>query len=81
MPIAAVVLDIGGVLEVNDDAHFPGPWCERHGFARNRLDAAFAFPRDPMTGGMTQAEIREHLQRELGLSEGQLDELDADMWR
>lgn len=59
MPITAVVLDIGGVLEINDDALFPGPWCERHGFTRDRLGAAFAFPRDPMTGGMTQTEMRE----------------------
>lgn len=81
MPITAVVLDIGGVLEINDDALFPGPWCERHGFERERLDAAFAFPRDPAIGEMTELEIREHLSRELGLSDEQLDDLEADMWR
>lgn len=81
MPIAAVVFDIGGVLEINDDSRFPGPWCARHGISRERLDAAFVFPRDPSVGQMTLAEVLAHLQRELGLTQAQVADLDADQWR
>ena len=81
MPISAVVFDIGGVLEIHDDALFPDPWRERHGFSRDRLDAAFDLPGDPAIGEVTQVEIRAHLQRELSLSDAQVDELEQDMWR
>jgi putative hydrolase of the HAD superfamily len=79
--IEAVVLDIGGVLEVIDDTVFPDPWCERHGVARDVLDAAFVLPRDAVVGGMTEAEIAAHLRRELGLDDAQLAELLEDHWR
>lgn len=81
MPVAAVVFDIGGVLEINDDSLFPEPWCARHRVSRERLDAAFAFPRDPSVGEMTQLEVLEHLQRELSLTDAQVEDLDADLWR
>jgi putative hydrolase of the HAD superfamily len=79
--IKAVVLDVGGVLEVIDDRVFPGPWCERHGVARELLDAAFVLPRDPVVGDMTEAEIAAHLRRELALDDAQLAELIEDQWR
>lgn len=81
MPIAAMVFDIGGVLEINDDSLFPGPWCARHRVPREALDAAFALPRDPAVGEMTHAEVLGHVQAELGLSRTQVEELDADLWR
>lgn len=40
MTIRAVVLDIGSVLEVIDDAVFPGPFEARHGLAPGSVDAA-----------------------------------------
>ena len=81
MPVAAVVFDIGGVLEIIDDSLFPEPWCARHHIPRPRLDAAFALPRDPVVGEMTQSEVLDHLQRELGLTDAQVEDLDADLWR
>lgn len=79
--IEAVVFDIGGVLEVIDDALFPGPWCERHGLAPELVAAAFAFPRDPMVGAMTEEEVRAHLQAALSLTDEQVADLEADQWR
>ena len=42
MTIKAVVLDIGGVLEIIDDSIFPGPWPARLGLTEaefaERLD-------------------------------------------
>ena len=81
MPVAAVVFDIGGVLEIIDDSVFPEPWCARHRIPRQRLDAAFALPRDPVVGEMTQSEVLDHLQHELGLTDAQVEDLDADLWR
>lgn len=79
--IKAVVLDIGGVLEVVDDALFPEPFERRHGLPAGSLAAAGDFPRDPGLGMMTQAEVRGHWQQRLGLDDGQADELMADQWR
>ncbi len=82
MAIEAVVFDIGGVLEINDDALFPGPWCARHGIERARFEAAFAtLPADPAVGGATVPEVHAHLQRELAFTDEALDDLDADLWR
>jgi putative hydrolase of the HAD superfamily len=79
--IKAVVLDIGGVLEIIDDAAFPDPWCARHRVPREALAAALDFPADPLVGGMTEAEIADHLRRELGLDDAQLAEFVEDQWR
>ena len=54
MAIRAVVFDIGGVLEVIDDAVFPGPWPARLGLD----DAGFAerlegLGGDPVVGDVT----------------------------
>ena len=81
MAIRAVVLDIGGVLEVIDDSVFPEPFRQRHGIDLATLEDAFAFPCDPMVGEMTEVEVERHLQAALGLDDDQLAELVADQWR
>ena len=81
MTIRAVVLDIGNVLEVNDDTLFPGPFLARHGLGP---DALASLDRtalgDPVTGGATESEVRAHYRDGLGLSEEQADELMEDLW-
>jgi len=79
--IRAVVLDIGGVLEVLDDGVFPEPFERRHGLAPGSVAAACDWPADPTTGWMTAAETRAHWQGRLGLTDAQVDELVADQWR
>jgi putative hydrolase of the HAD superfamily len=79
--IRAVVLDIGGVLEVIDDAVFPAPFERRHGLAPGSVAAACDWPGDPMVGAMTEDETRAHWQQRLALTDEQTDELVADQWR
>jgi HAD superfamily hydrolase (TIGR01509 family) len=79
--IRAVVLDIGSVLEVIDDALFPEPFELRHGLAPGSVAAACDWPADPMIGGMTEAGMREHWKQRLGLTDAQADELMTDQWR
>jgi FMN phosphatase YigB (HAD superfamily) len=79
--IKAVVLDIGSVLEVIDDAVFPEPFEIRHGLGAGAVAGASDFARDPGTGALTEAEVRAHWRERLGLSEAQADELMADYWR
>ena len=79
--IAAVVFDIGSVLEVIDDAVFPAPFEQRAGLAAGAVAAASDFAGDPGLGELTEAEVRAHWQARLGLSDEQADELMADYWR
>jgi putative hydrolase of the HAD superfamily len=80
--IRAVVLDIGSVLEVIDDAVFPAPFERRHGLEPGAVHAAAAtLPGDAVLGGVSEAEVRAHWQRRLALSDEQTDELVADFWR
>lgn len=80
--IRAVVLDIGSVLEVIDDSLFPGPFEERHGLAPGSVHAGAAtMPGDAGRGELTEAQVRAHWQRHLGLTDAQADELMADYWR
>ena len=82
MSIRAVVLDIGSVLEVNDDSSFPEPFERRHGLVPGSVDAASrAFPGDPGIGEIGMAEVRATWRRELGLDEAATDELVEDFWR
>jgi FMN phosphatase YigB (HAD superfamily) len=80
--IRAVVFDIGSVLEIIDDAVFPGAWPERLGVAADefllRLDGLAG---DPVLGEVTEAEIRSHWQQSLKLSEAAADDLMDDFWR
>jgi putative hydrolase of the HAD superfamily len=79
--IRAVVLDIGGVLEMLDDSVFPEPFEQRHGLAPGSVAAACDWPADPTLGALTEVEVRAHWQGRLGLSEAQADELVRDQWR
>lgn len=80
--IRAVVLDIGSVLEIIDDSLFPGPFEERHGLAPGSVHAGAAtMPGDAGRGELTEAQVRAHWQRHLGLTDAQADELMADYWR
>jgi putative hydrolase of the HAD superfamily len=81
MTIRAVVLDVGGVLEVVDDSVFPEPFRQRHCIDAAALEEALTFPRDPTVGEMTEAEVERHLREALGLDDDRLAELVADMWR
>lgn len=80
--VRAVVFDIGSVLEVIDDRVFPGPFQQRHGLATDALAQAGAgLPGNAVTGELSEADVRAHWQRALGLSDGATDELMADFWR
>lgn len=82
MNILAVVLDIGGVLEVNDDSLFPAPFERRHGLAPGAVEAAAAaFRGNPGAGEIGMDSVRETWARELSLSDEQVDELTEDFWR
>ena len=82
MAIRAVVLDIGGVLEVIDDDVFPAPTEARLGLAPGAITGGLAgLPGDAMAGGVTEAEIRAEWQRTLGLDDAQVHELVEDYWR
>jgi len=79
--IKAVVLDIGSVLEVIDDAVFPAPFENRLGLAPGTVAAAADFEGDPGLGQITEDDVRRHWQRRLGLTDDQVAELMADYWR
>lgn len=78
--IRAVVLDIGGVLEVIDDDAFPAPFLARHGLAPDAL-ASVELPGDPALGELTEAGLRAAWATGLGLDAAGADELMADHWR
>jgi len=79
--IAAVVFDIGSVLEVIDESVFPAPFEERVGLPPGAVVAASDFAGEPGLGELTEAEVRGHWQSRLGLSDQQADALMADYWR
>jgi HAD superfamily hydrolase (TIGR01509 family) len=80
--IKAVVLDIGSVLEVIDDAVFPAPFEQRHGLTAGSVHAAAAsLPGDAGRGELTEAEVHRHFREHLALDDARADELMADYWR
>jgi HAD superfamily hydrolase (TIGR01509 family) len=80
--IRAVVLDIGQVLEFNDDTLFPAPFERRHGLAPGAVIESIArMEIDPRIGEATERQTRDHWQRDLGLDDDGADELMTDMWR
>jgi len=82
MPIRAIVLDIGSVLEIIDDSTFPEPFERRRGLGPGAVDAASAaFAAHPGKGEIGMDEVRATWQRELGLDEAAVDELVEDFWR
>jgi len=82
MAIRAVVLDIGGVLEVVDDDVFPAPAERRLGLARGSIAGGLAgLPGDAVVGEVTEQQVRAEWQRALALDDRQVDALLDDFWR
>jgi len=79
--IRAVVLDIGSVLEIIDDAVFPAPFEQRHGLPTGAVHRASSFPGNAGIGELSEAQVRAHWRDQLRLSDAQADELMADYWR
>jgi putative hydrolase of the HAD superfamily len=87
MTVSAVVLDIGGVLELVDDQAWPQRWAERWageaGLDAAGLEAALARHEplgDLLTGAATESDFRAAYQRALGLGEDRLDAMMAELW-
>ena len=82
MAIRAVVLDIGGVLEIVDDDVFPAPAERRLGLAPGTIAGGLAgLPGDAVVGEVTEQQVRAEWQRALGLDDRQVDALVDDFWR
>lgn len=82
MAIRAVVLDIGGVLEVIDDDVFPAPAERRLGLEPGTIAGGLAgLPGDAVVGEVTEHEVRAEWQRALGLDDRQVDALVDDFWQ
>lgn len=87
MVIKAVVVDVGGVLEiVNDHAwaqHWIGRWEKRLGLAEGSV-AAEMVRHDPggsfVTGEVSEAQIRRRYAAALGLDDHQADRMMTEMW-
>ena len=83
MTIKAVAFDIGGVLEHVGHPAFVERWRIRLGLSPVELNTRLG-GMDPTqligTGGLTEPEYRCRYQRQLGLSEAQLDAFFVDMW-
>lgn len=86
MAIRAVVLDVGGVLEVVDDTSWPeawlGDWARRLGLTRQQVDQRLeaAGLAAVGTGVGTERRYMATFQRALGLRDDQLCVMFADMW-
>lgn len=85
MAVRAVAFDIGGVLESIAPAdQWLGPWRERLGMGERELESALGRI-DPdaviSTGGVTEAEYSTRYAEALALSDVQLTEFMADLWR
>ena len=85
--IKAVVFDLGGVLErVQDDAWPPiwiGRWERRMNLPAGHVASVLAAGEpagDLVTGGMSEAQMRERYGHALGLDEHQGDQMMAEMW-
>lgn len=82
MAIRAVVLDIGGVLEIVDDDVFPAPAERRLGLAAGAIVRGLAgLPGDAVVGEVTEHQVRAEWQRALDLDDRQVDALVDDFWR
>jgi putative hydrolase of the HAD superfamily len=82
MAIRAVVLDIGGVLEVVDDEVFPAPAERRLGLAPGTIAGGLAgLPGNAVLGEVTEHQVRAEWQRGLGLDDRRVDALLDDFWR
>jgi putative hydrolase of the HAD superfamily len=82
MPVRAVILDIGGVLEVNPRTGWPACWARRLGLQPDAFEAQLDAIWDPgATGETTLEEIEGRTAEAFGLSEAALAELMDDAWR
>jgi epoxide hydrolase-like predicted phosphatase len=87
MAIRAVVVDVGGVLELVDDDSWPQKWISRWerrmsvplGHASAAL-ARHAPSSDIATGAMSEAEMRSAYAEALGLDDDQAHQMMAEMW-
>jgi putative hydrolase of the HAD superfamily len=78
----AVVLDIGGVLELTPATGWDARWEQRLGLAAGDLNRRCAEIWDAGgLGRITEAEVGTRLATVLGLSQDQLDGLLADLWQ
>ncbi|HSE07963.1 MAG TPA: HAD family phosphatase [Nocardioidaceae bacterium] len=87
MSIKAVVFDIGGVLERVEDDAWPEFWIRRWERRMNlpsgHLAAALAEHEpvgDVVTGGVSEAQMRDMYAVALGLADEQADQMMAEMW-
>jgi putative hydrolase of the HAD superfamily len=87
MTVAAVVFDIGGVLERVDDAAWPElfvrRWEARAGLAAGSLLERLA-EHEPsgsmVTGEVTEAQMRAGYQRALGIDDAATEQMMAELW-
>lgn len=87
MTIRAVVFDIGGVLERVDDDAWPEVWIGRWE-RRMKLPAGHLAEHvaehtpdgDVVTGGISEAQLRQMYASALGLDDAQADEMMAELW-
>lgn len=81
MGIRAVVLDIGGVLEIVDESFLIESWAGRVGITVAELDARLD---DVLAGGVigtvTEEAVHEAISDRLGIGRAQADEMMARMW-
>lgn len=81
MPVAAVVFDIGGVLEVNPRTGWQTRWAERLRLPRRefeeRLDSTWSAG---AIGALSLEEVESRTAEALDLEEGRVRELMSDVW-
>lgn len=82
MEIKAVVLDIGGVLEIIDDSIFPGPWPARLGLTDEEFGESLGgLAGDPVIGEVTWQQVFAHWRARLLLDDAAADAIAEDFWR
>ena len=82
MTIEAVVLDIGGVLELTPETGWRGRWAARLGLGRAEFDARLApIARAGSLGEIGLAEVERRIAAAYGLDDAGLAGLMDDLWR
>jgi putative hydrolase of the HAD superfamily len=80
--LSAVLMDIGGVLEINPPTGWQGRWARRLGHELDEFERALdELWRPGVIGAATLAEIEQRTARTFGLSEATVNELLEDAWR
>lgn len=81
MPVEAVVVDIGGVLELTPPTGWLQRWAAELGLPLRELGRRIEAPgRAGSLGEITEAQWRGAVQEALGLSDEQLTRFAADLW-